>query len=138
MKLSKVINIELALDRRGKAPLREMYREVLPWFRWIENLETYEVYPDRSHPKLIEFVLKDMNIMHHMGMVKRVIQEKAGNYYFPKEFLKALSKLDRGIPFDYLPEQFWGYFEFADNAIGDDANIDNHIYAVIVNMALDV
>ena len=134
MKLSKVINMELALDRRGKSPIRDMYREVLPWLKWVEEEQTYELYPSTGNPGLVEMITSDLNLVHHLGMVSRVIKEKAGNYYFPKEFLQALSKLDRGIPIDYLPEKFWGYFEFADSAIGDDAGGVKSAYVFVGKM----
>jgi hypothetical protein len=136
MKISEVLHLELAKDKRGKGVEREMYRECFDFMEWVPELGTYKMEPKtETQMKLFQWIAQDDNFMHHVAMVKRIVDFNHDAYYIPKEFLKALSKMDRGIPIEYLPENFYGYFQFPKNVLFDEQSAVKCAYVFVGKVA---
>ena len=110
MKLSKVIHPEIMLNRRGTSILRLPYREFLPSIKHCP-----EGYLVTNH----DLASKDRNIISHFCLCYRFKHNSGKIYHVGKEFLEAISKVDREIPIQYLPDNMMVYFSFAEKTIYD-------------------
>jgi len=115
-RIKRIIHPEVVLGLRGPKSKQELYR-------WLLNQITPagEGSYKTTDPRLAGVMNGDGHFAHHVVMVKKFIDEKARCFYLPKDFCKALSRLDRAIPLGHLPEKFLCYLEFAQGSLFDDA-----------------
>lgn len=111
MKLKKTIFPEILYGLKGQPQVIKHYKE---------TLQSLLITEKGIAAKQSFFIDHNENLRAFLT-VSKIYKEKSGkNYYIPKEFARALSKIDRAIPVEYFPEDFIGYFQFADDALYDD------------------
>ena len=118
MRLSKILHPEIVLKTRGNRHLVDAYKHLLVGM-------SHDGHGFSSkHP---QWGLIDPNMQEHLTLCYKFREENAlpkdqkpGIYYMPSDFSDALSKLDREIPVDLLPERWFGYIAFADGAVFDE------------------
>lgn len=123
MKLKKVIHPEVTQNLRGDVNYRMVYQQYLKLLKWDDEIRSYYFAPqmgDMISNQIYDQIKDDNNMSHHIAMIARTQKENGNNYYLPRDFARVLAKLDRDIPIDYLPDEFWGYIEFAEGTLFDD------------------
>jgi hypothetical protein len=110
MHFKELLHPELILNRRGLVEKRQYYQTLL------NQLSYYNGGIGMSDSMLAE---KDDNFLTHFGMYKKFSVEKPKVFYASQDFLKAVETMDKEIPLDLLPSNFFGYIAFPKNAIKD-------------------
>jgi hypothetical protein len=118
MKISKLIHPELVLGTRGSEALTKSYRNMIEKIDFNPEVGCFSV-------RDTNWQYFDSNLKEHLMLTWKFKKEyrttqKPGIYYVPAPFTEAISKLDRNIPVDLLPERFFAYFAFADGAMQDE------------------
>lgn len=132
MKISTVTHAEIAYDLRGPEDRREYYKTIRNMMKWNEEKQTYVMMANSYQERLLLTIIEqDENAQHHCMAIKRHEERNGKFYYIPKDFTQALSKIDKDIPIEYLPEEFYGYFEFGDGALADDSGPVTSAYVFI-------
>jgi len=93
----------------------------IPGGQWVQNNFSF------SGP----IMQLDDHSRNFMAMCKKFKVESGKSYYINKDFLLALSEIDREIPLEYLPKRFLGYFGFPDKAIQDDTGYVTGAYVYV-------
>lgn len=160
MKFDALIHPELVFDKRGNLELRRIYREFLGAVSYSSKGWTYTRTEDKEVNKTEDFlpdkvtnptpgkvlgsahtparfIIKpilqklDENSRDHFCMVKKFKSDGGKLYHVNHDFLDVLSKINREIPLDCLPERFLGYISFAPNTIKDDTGYIQGAYVFI-------
>jgi hypothetical protein len=116
LKFAKVLHPEMILGLRGD-PINQKLTNLLCNKIWYHPEQGYVVGFDSSWDPSSSF--HDSIVMSWKFRETWKTKDRPGVYHSGKDFLKALSKIDREIPIDLLPERFLGYFSFPENTIWD-------------------
>jgi hypothetical protein len=111
MNFKNILHPELILNRRGPESVREFYAHTV---REIQFLESGGV-------TVPEFV-KELNSSEQraMTLMRRWQIDNGKVFHVNRDFLIALSGIERNVNLDYLPERFVGYISFAPEVMFDD------------------
>lgn len=110
MRLTKTIFPEILYGFKGNPKLVEHYKTILKELR----------VTDQGIAAKADFLKRNENL-RSFYLAAKIYKDKSGkNYYLPKDFSQALARVDRAIPVEYLPKEFVGYFQFADEAFIDE------------------
>jgi hypothetical protein len=111
MKLSQVLLPEIVADKRGPLEAREFYRRSLEYVAFDGCRAILDhTFPHKSDGALLE----------HLVLCKSFKRESSPKiYYIPAGFGSALSKIDREIPIQYMPKNFFGYIHLGEGAVND-------------------
>jgi hypothetical protein len=135
MHLSHILHPEIALGRRGPADFVELYRETIGHLHknergtyvskdisplGLEILKRHEVVRTKVTDHL------DFRMLDHLFLVQKFCKEKAPVYYVPETFASALSKVDRGLAFKFLPEEFFGFIALPKNGFSVRSGGETH------------
>jgi len=118
MKFNKILHPEVVLGLRGDLKLTQCYAEL---FQKIgKHPEGGYTYDD----DLFDAFVKDVPFMDSILMPWKFAHdwhkgERPHVFHAGKDFVKAMTKMDREIPVDFLPERFFAYFSFPEKTIHD-------------------
>jgi hypothetical protein len=73
----------------------------------------------------------DDTIRSAAAIYKKFLAESPKIYHVQRDFLLALSQVDRDIPLQFLPERFFGYISFAPQTLRDDTGWVEGAYCYI-------
>jgi hypothetical protein len=124
MYLKKILHPELILNRRGSPQFRKLYQNFLLQFTVNKNnkvLTTTELVSNYN-PIVLTHLLVCKEFQHQMPTV----------FYTTQDFIDAVGMIDKKIPLDMLPDDFFGYFAFPDNSVTDhDGQIVHGAYVQV-------
>jgi hypothetical protein len=126
VRLNQLMHPEIICNIRGDQKLREFYKDSLSRIS----------YEGAYFFKSAVLANLDENMREHFAAVWKFRNEynsksKPGVYYVGRDFAKALLKYDKDIPFDRLPERFFGYFQFPREAVYDDTDEIDGAYVYV-------
>lgn len=138
MNFNRHLHPEIVCDLRGKTEQRDYYKNILNMVNPKgEGPGSYAVYsggkvvaanqfdskPAYTFSKtLIEAVNADVNMLDHWAMCRKFKDERPPVFHLSKDFIQALASIDKEIPIDILPEQYFCYLSFPELAIFDDTS----------------
>lgn len=128
MRFTKILHPEITLNKRGEKVSRQIYQD---WFKLIslnsfnDNGWTFELnYPYATTPFLkqqIQIIKHDEVLAKHICLIKKFVESQEKRvYHFGKALTQDLSKIDKEIPLDLLPESFLAYISFPPETISDE------------------
>lgn len=118
MKFSNVIHPEILLGLRGAKIMTDYYNRVIGCIGRPISGKGWEVNDER----VATMFTQDPNFFSHYILCKIFKDEGSHKiYYVPKDFAKALSTIDKGIPSEILKKGFVAYFQLGAGALSDDA-----------------
>ena len=123
MKLSKVLHPEIVLDKRGDEHLRRAYQKITAGLGHEVGRGYYST--------LTSWEFLDPNIREHFLIAWKFRRERPPVYYVPKDFVEAISRVDRDIPVDLLPKTWFGYISFAEGSMFDESDEIQGAYVYI-------
>ena len=160
-RLSHVLHPEILLNRRGPELDRTMYKELLRqvylsrqgWSIRLDGMATQkstgamthqgEIKPGKidergwvwspawySFSPELRGAADDITISA-CAIYKKFLSETQQIYHVQRDFLQALSGVDREIPIQFLPDRFFGFISFAPNTIRDDTGWVEGAYCYI-------
>lgn len=147
MKFSKPLHPEIVLNKRGDKVNRLMYQE---WFKLIaldgfsqEGCRFEFALENATTPSLrkhMRYMQHDQVLAKHICLTKTFAESKEKKiYHFGKSLIEDLSKMDKDIPLDLLPNQFLGYISFPPDTIADEAGYCEGGYVgIFASQSLDV
>lgn len=121
MRFNKILHPEIIMDRRGEDITRELYKQI---FEQIKITGKGYLCQKDIHDM-------DANTREHFLLTYKFKQNKGRVYHSGADFLKAMSKISKELPVDLLPNDFLGYFSFADETIYDEADEIQGAYVYI-------
>lgn len=117
MKLRDIVHPEVVLGIRGRANDIEIYKSAKEWVKVVNGMVAVR-------DDAMKLFGRDENLLEHFILCEKFSSHPTARlenvFYVPKEFLKALSRIDREIPVDIIKDDFIGYLQFADSVISDD------------------
>src|SRR6185295_11312113 len=147
MRFSQPLHPEIVLNKRGDKISRLMYQD---WFEVIsmdgfsnEGCKFAFDYEKATTPQLLEqirYLQHDEILSKHVCLTKIFAQSKEKKiFHFGKSLIQDLSKMDKDIPLDLLPNQFLGYISFPPNLIADESGYCEGGYVgIFASQTLDV
>jgi hypothetical protein len=123
MRFTRVLHPEIILDKRGSAEARGFYQTVKDLSIRVGNGLGLSKRPENTYQNGVWRLLeRDPNLTRHMlhCQVYREMGQQAKTYHLGKDFALALSRIDREIPIDVLPENFIGYVSFPESTVFDE------------------
>lgn len=114
MRLNKILHPEMILNKRGPEHVRNFF------YNTVRKIE----FPKEGGGAIVPESVGRLNQSEHrsLTLMRRWQIDNGKVYHVSKDFLLALSGIERGVCLDYLPERFVAYISFADEAIYDDAD----------------
>lgn len=73
----------------------------------------------------------DENALSHLGIARKFQTDRPKIYYVGKDFAQAMSGIDREIPADRMPKNFFGYIAFGKDALKDESHFVEGVYTFI-------
>jgi hypothetical protein len=120
MKITETLHPEVLLGKRGHPSAIELYKHIRTQTKMGEH-GNLEIDQETAEGRFLAALgTRDPVFGSHMRACKHFLGMSGKTYYLPKEFVEALSKIDRDIPIEYLPKRFAGYFHFAKGSMADD------------------
>jgi hypothetical protein len=138
MRLKKILHPELVLDKRGPEDVRRMFKLMMDKIIWRKEPRTTDIPSDFGNSQPMweltggaEVLEHDPNGRDHWLLMKKFQVERPKIYHIGKDFLNALVRVNKDIPADLLPERFFGYISFADEAVYDEDGYVDGAYVFI-------
>src|ERR1039458_3265944 len=126
MRFSRCLHPEIILDQRGDPFIRSVYKfsqSAVAYIEWQGYAIDWNKYPK-------EFITSE-SATSEVLMGWKFKKERPEIYHVGKDFLNAISKIDRDIPVDLLPERFFAYFSFSEKTIWDGTDWVQGMYVFI-------
>lgn len=112
MKFDKLLHPEIVLGKRGDDFMRKFYREAV---------HTIRFRPEGGGMEINALVnMMNRSQQRSLALMQRFRLDQGKVYHVNRDFLEALSGVQRDINLKYLPERFVGYFSFAEETIYDE------------------
>lgn len=140
MRFNQMVHPELILNKRGEKLSRGLYQA---WMKMVTDID----YSDSKKQIAYEFdntqirsaydmklmnILRDDNMFaQHICLVKKFIKLQGKVFHFTKPLLEDLSKMNKQIPSEFLPDNFIGYLSFPPGAIEDESNSVQGAYVCV-------
>lgn len=133
MNLKRVLHPEIILGRRGDPDLCESLGSILDSMKRVPEHDAVAedgfVAPCWSLPQFMRGI--DQHAREFFIVTKKFRSGTYRTYHFGKDFVEALASIDSDIPVDLLPEKFFGYISFAEDAIRDEVEPIQGAYVFI-------
>jgi len=123
MRICKILHPEVILGLRGSAFTFKLYDLLHKHITWTPE-EGYKHAVERNEGWTA-------SLEEDMLITWKYKQERPPIYHVPRDFLKAIAKIDKEIPVELLPDRFFAYFSFAENTIWDGSQWVQGMYVYI-------
>jgi hypothetical protein len=143
MNISNLLHPEILLDTRGPKNLRDFCKWSLQATAVLGESKYYfdsGKLPEHAQSILEPYITSAWraDYVRQYGLFKKFVENRGKTYYIPRDFLTALSKIDREIRVDYYPENFSGYFAFPKNFVkSPDGEFFNGAYVFSRSTQID-
>jgi hypothetical protein len=133
MNISMLLHPEILYDRRGSHIQRAFFRWCSEAMVFIDGRRGIDlnILPEHAQKKLLPWFSGAMGevFAKQIGVLDNFKKNNGKTFYIPEEFFIALSKVDRGVKLEFLPNNFFAYFAFPKNFAKDpDGDYMNGVY----------
>lgn len=123
MRFKQLIHPELLIGKRGNAKVRAMHAELLS-----------QVDLEDGGIRVGEMLqaMGDVNLSDAVALMKKWVQSPTREiYHSGGDFLKEISKVNRDIPIELLPDHFIAYISFGKDIIHDEEDAIQGAYVYV-------
>jgi hypothetical protein len=109
MRIDRILHPEIVLGKRGDKRLIQFYKTCFPQI---------ELTPE-GYACGLEVRQFDENLRDHAILTHKFRQSGSKVFYCGKDFIQVLSKIDKEIPLQFMPQKFLGYLAFPEETVFD-------------------